>query len=192
MEPIQSTAMETNGSLFGAVYIRKKWAKGTAKALEVVGHLHRHLHNHHHGFGLILNRKTHLPTMGRLQRTWRCGHSRLTITYSCWVVLMICRLLTLEPCCKGLRSFGSSVRITQVDVPGPRHSWLICCVITLVILLKMITLSPSCHPCGRGRTNRPTTTLYSLRWYWTRFQCTRRAGSEISLSGACILTLPKK
>ena len=83
MEPVQSTAMETNGSLFGAVYIRKNLAKGTARALEVVGRLHLHLHNHQHVFGLILNRKTHQLIMGRLQRTWRCGLSRWIITCSC-------------------------------------------------------------------------------------------------------------
>ena len=119
--------------------------------------------HHQHAFGLILNRKTHQPIMGRLQKTWRCGHSRLIITCSCWVEMMQCRLHMWEPCYKGLRNFGSSVKTMQGDAPGPGHSWLSRCVIALGILPKLITLSLSCCLCGRGKTNRPTTTLYVLR-----------------------------
>ena len=171
---------------------KKKLAEGIVKTLGVVGRPQLHLHTHQHIFGLTLNRKTHLPIMGRQQRTWRCGHSRLIITCSYWVVMTICRLLTLEPCCKGLHSFGSSVKTMQGDAPGPGHSWLSRCVIALGILPKLITLSPSCRLCGRVKMNRPTTTLYVLRQCWTRFQRMRRVGSRISLSGACIPTLPRK
>ena len=157
-----------------------------------MGRLHLHLHTNQHAFGLTLNRKTHQPIMGRQQRMWRCGHSRLTITCSCWVEIMICRLHMWEPCCRGLRSFGSNGRTMQVDGPRLGHSWLSRCVIALGTLPKLITLSPSYRLCGRARMNRPTITLYNLRQYWTRFQHMRRVGSRTSLSGACIPTLPRK
>ena len=44
---------------------KKNWVQGTATTLEVVGRLLLHLHTNQHAFGLILNRKTHLPIMGR-------------------------------------------------------------------------------------------------------------------------------
>ena len=76
MESVQWTVKATSGFPFGVAYRRKNLTKEIAKTLEVVGRLHLHLHAHQHAFGLILNRKTHQPTMGRLQRMWRCGCSR--------------------------------------------------------------------------------------------------------------------
>ena len=95
-------------------------------------------------------------------------------------------------CCKVLRNFGSNVRTMQDAVPGLGHSWLSRCVIALAILPKLITLNRSYRLCGREKMNRPMTILSTLRQYWTKFQCMRRAGSEIFLFGACIPPLPRK
>ena len=98
----------------------------------------------------------------------------------------------LELCCRVLCSFGSNVRTMQDAVPRLGHSWLSHCVIALAILPKLITLSHSCSLCGREKMNWPMTILSALRQYWTKFQCMRRAGSEISLFGAYIPPLPRK
>ena len=61
--------MATDGSPLAQYTGKKKLAQGIVKTLGVVGRLHLHLHTNQHAFGLRLNRKTHQPTMGRLQRT---------------------------------------------------------------------------------------------------------------------------
>ena len=69
----------------------------------------------------------------------------------------------LEPCCRELRSFDFNGKTMQVDVPRLGHNWLSRYVIALVTLPRLIMLNSSYRLCGRGKMNRPTTTLYGLR-----------------------------